>query len=170
MEEVTKMQTVLCAPDETFISDKTMKALDEKYKAKEGETEEEKAAREKSKNDEMSKLAFSVKENVFQKFKDTLYERINSINTSLRDKDMLTSQVREMTIGKFDTVKEILTRSCGELCGFHYDPRGNTMMVNTRYSQEGKLLEDMFGSELVRTQWDNLTKWDLNISKSEATM
>ena len=148
MENVTKMHTIMNAPDETFVS---------KEEAK-GKSQEE-----------IKKMADSVREKLFDGFKKTMHKRIDSLACSLLDKDMLKSQVSEMTIGKFSTVEDILTRSSGELDGFKYDPQTNTMQVNTKYSQEGKLLEDMFGSALARKQWEKMTDGDLHINQSDVS-
>ncbi len=148
MENVTKMHTIMNAPDETFVSE-----ADTKGKSKE----------------EIKKIADDVREKLFEGFKKTMHKRIDSLACSLLDKDMLKSQVSEMTIGKFSTVEDILTRSSGELDGFKYDSQSNTMQVSTKYSQEGKLLEDMFGNELARKQWNKMADGDLHINQSDIT-
>lgn len=148
MENVTKMHTIMNAPDETFVSKDEMKG--------------------KSK-DEIKQIADGVRKKLFDGFKKTMHKRIDSLACSLLDRDMLKSQVSEMTIGKFSTIEDILTRSSGELDGFKYDSQFNTMQVSTKYSQEGKLLEDMFGSELARKQWNKMANGDLHISQSDIT-
>lgn len=148
MENVTKMHTIMNAPDETFVSKDEMKG--------------------KSK-DEIKKIADGVREKLFDGFKKIMHKRIDSLACSLLDKDMLKSQVSEMTVDQFSTVEDILTRSSGELDGFKYNPQSNTMQVSTKYSQEGKLLEDMFGSELARKQWNKMANGDLHIRQSDIT-
>ena len=146
MENVAKMHTIMNAPDETFVGKKEQK----------GKSPEE-----------IKAIADGVRQKLFDGFKKTMHKRIDSLAASLLDKDMLKSQVSEMTIGKFSTVEDILTRSSGELQGFNYHPESNTMQVSTRYSQEGKLLEDMFGSDLVRKQWNKMADGDLHITQSD---
>ena len=76
------------------------------------------------------------------------------------DKDLLQSQINEMTIGKFSTVDDILTRSSGVLQEnpFSYDSEKNQVIVETKYSEQGNLLDNIFGSDKIRNQWTKLYK------------
>ena len=99
------------------------------------------------------------KQKLFSGFKKKMYSMIENLEgATILDKDLLHSQVKEMEVGKFSTVDDILTRSSGVLQGFHYDGKSNQMTVETTYSEEGNILENMFGSDMARNQWSKLYK------------
>lgn len=147
MEQVTKIHAIMCAPDETFISEENMNKSDKQKK----------------------EIADKMREKYFKGFKKLMHKRIDNLLVTPREKALLKSQVSEMCIGKFSTVKDILTRSSGVLEGFEYDKDNNTMIVNTSFSQGGKMLQDMFGSEISRQQFEKSTNGDLHISQSDIT-
>lgn len=112
------------------------------------------------------------KERAFAGFQNKMKKYIHNLNITENDKHFLSQQVREMTIknkdGKgWDSIGDILTRSCGVLEGYEYDKKNNVMIVNTKYSQEGKILDDMYGNKLTRQQWEKMTKGDFGLTEME---
>lgn len=102
-----------------------------------------------------------MKKTSFQNFKKRMKKYINELpEATPLDKDLLQSQINEMTIGKFSTVDDILTRSSGVLQEnpFSYDSEKNQVIVETKYSEQGNLLDNIFGSDKIRNQWTKLYK------------
>lgn len=94
------------------------------------------------------------KQSLFNQFKKKMYSMIEGLeDATIYDKDLLHSQIDEMSVFGFSTIKDILTRSSGVLKGFHYDGKKNQMTVETEYSDDGRILEDIFGSKEARYQW-----------------
>lgn len=125
MEEITKMQIIINAPEGDF--------------------------------DE------SAKKKAFTGFQKTLLKRIQGLDILPLDKSMLEQQVQELSMEY--TVKDVLTRSSGTLDGFAYNPEDNTVTVNTSYSEDGKILDDMFGNKFARNQWNKMAENDLKLAQ-----
>lgn len=109
----------------------------------------------------LSDIDESIKTSSFQNFKKKMKKHIANLQqASPLDKDLLESQIEEMTIGKFSTIDDILTRSSGVLQQnpFSYDSKKNQVVVQTTYSEQGNLLDNIFGSEKIRNQWSKLYK------------
>lgn len=109
----------------------------------------------------LSDVDEGVKQTSFSNFKKRMKKHINELQDATPlDKDLLQSQIDEMTIGKFSTVDDILTRSSGVLEDnpFSYDSEKNQVIVETKYSQQGNLLDNIFGSDKMRNQWSKLYK------------
>ena len=107
----------------------------------------------------MSDIQQEQKSNLFQLFKKKMYSHIQKLQgTSILDKDLLKSQIKQMSIGKFSTIQDILSRQSGVLQGYSYDKANNTVTVQTTYSQQGNVLQNIFGSDLARNQWSKLYK------------
>ena len=109
----------------------------------------------------LSDMDDTIKQKSFQNFKKKMKTHIaNLTDATPLDKDLLESQIEEMTIGKFSTIDDILTRSSGVLQQnpFSYDREKNQVIVETTYSEQGNLLDNIFGSEKIRNQWAKLYK------------
>ena len=108
----------------------------------------------------------ALKEELFVGMKEALHDRIDKLPGLLPfDRSMLYQQVEEMSLMNFSTPNDILTRSSGRLDGFHYDPKEKSMTVATSYSQDGKVLDDLFGSKMSRNQWNKMAEGDLHIKE-----
>ena len=103
------------------------------------------------------------KKKAFTGFKNSLLKRIQNLDILPLDKSMLEQQVQELSMEY--TVKDVLTRSSGILNGFTYDPKENTVTVNTSYSEDGKILDDMFGDKYARNQWNKMAENDLHLTQ-----
>ena len=105
----------------------------------------------------------SAKQKAFSGFQKNLLNRIQNLDILPLDKSMLEQQVQELSMEY--TVKDVLTRSAGILDGFKYDPQENTVTVNTKYSEDGKILDDMFGNKYARNQWNKMAENDLHLTQ-----
>lgn len=105
----------------------------------------------------------SEKQKAFSGFQKNLLNRIQNLDILPLDKSMLEQQVQELSMEY--TVKDVLTRSSGILDGFKYDPQENTVIVNTKYSEDGKILDDMFGNKYARNQWNKMAENDLHLTQ-----
>lgn len=74
------------------------------------------------------------------------------------ERDLMHSQINEMSEGGFSTSKDILSRFSGRLDSFRYNSDTGLMNVNMKYSAEGQMVDKLFGDDVACRQFDKFAK------------